>query len=147
MASIFSNPCKYALKATVHLAKHAGEDPLLLRKIAAAEGIPSSFLAKVLQKLARDGLLRSSKGPGGGFSLGRPASEITVLDIVDAVDGLSAIEVCLMDLEPCDPENPCPLHEAWSQIQDRIILLLENTTLEELARGGPKAESIPGFSD
>jgi Rrf2 family protein len=112
---------------------------MLLRKVAEAEGIPSSFLAKVLQKLAKEGLLRSSKGPGGGFALGRPASSISVREVVDAVDGLTAIESCCMGLDACKDEEPCPLHEAWSQVQERIFYLIDNTTLEDLAKGGPKA--------
>jgi Rrf2 family protein len=136
---VFSNPCKYALQALVHLAGREGGGPALLRDVAEAEGIPPSFLAKIMQQLARKGLLRSAKGPGGGFTLNRPAGKVSVREVVEAVDGLDAVELCCMRLEACDSDSPCPLHEAWKEVQERIVLLLEGTTLEDLARGGPKA--------
>jgi Rrf2 family protein len=136
VASILSNPCKYALQALVHLARRADEGPVPLREVAEEEGIPNSFLAKVMQQLARMKMLRSSKGPGGGFAFRRSPGEITVRDVIEAVDGLDAMESCVMHSEPCDESNTCPLHEGWATVQDRINLLIESTTLADLADGG-----------
>jgi Rrf2 family protein len=136
VASILSNPCKYALQALVHLARRVEEGPVPLREVAEEEGIPNSFLAKVMQQLARMKMLRSSKGPGGGFTFRRPPGEITVRDVIEAVDGLDAMESCVMCTEPCDEKNPCPMHDGWANVQDRINLLIENTSLADLAGGG-----------
>ena len=142
MASILSNPCKYALQALVHLARREKEGSIPLREVAEEEGIPASFLAKVLQQLARQKMLRSSKGPGGGFAFRIPPAQISVLDIVRAVDGLDGMEACVMRTEPCDAKNPCPMHEAWTAIQDRVYLLMKETSLADLAAGGPKASVL-----
>lgn len=113
-----------------------------LREVAEEEGIPNSFLAKVMQQLARMKMLRSSKGPGGGFTFRRPPSEIMVRDVIEAVDGLDAMEACVMRTEPCDDRNPCPMHEGWSNVQDRISLLIENTSLADLAEGGVPPKTL-----
>ena len=140
MPSILSNPCKYALQALAHLAKREKEGPIPLREVAEEEGIPASFLAKVLQQLAREKLLRSAKGPGGGFTFRRPPSEIKIREIVTIIDGADSLEACIMGSQTCaERKNDCPLHEAWKSIQDRIELLMEETSLADLAHGGPKS--------
>jgi Rrf2 family iron-sulfur cluster assembly transcriptional regulator len=139
VASILSNPCKYALQALVHIAKRHKEGSVPLREVAEEEGIPPSFLAKVLQQLAKQKLLRSSKGPGGGFAFRVSPAQVSVLDIVQIVDGVEGLESCVMCSKPAGAKNACPIHQAWSAIQDRIELLMKETTLADLAQGGPKA--------
>lgn len=141
MASVFSNPCKYAIVGLVHLACR-GRDRVRVRDIARAESIPEPYLSKVFQDLARLGLLESTKGPGGGFALGRSPGEISLRQIVEAVDGFEAMETCSMRLQPCDLDDPCPLHEGWTHIQERIVLLLESTSLADLASGSPPSATI-----
>jgi Rrf2 family protein len=84
---LLSISCGNALRALTHIAGEAGNRPLASRHITAAGGIPDPFLRKVLRILVSAQVLRSGKGPNGGYSLARPASEITLLEVVEAVDG------------------------------------------------------------
>src|SRR5262245_30107033 len=97
---LWSSACEYAIRATTHLA--ATPDALVqLKAIAAAERIPAPFAAKILHGLVRSGVLRSVKGPGGGYGLARPASSITFLDIKAATEGTKDLETCAAGLGHC----------------------------------------------
>src|SRR5690606_2604659 len=91
-AMIYSRSAEYAIRAFVHLAGAEDGRMVMARQIAEETGIPLHFLAKILQELARRGHLRSSKGSTGGFALLRPAGETTMLEVVEAVDGLGAYQ-------------------------------------------------------
>jgi Rrf2 family protein len=106
----------------------------MVKQIAEQADIPSHFLAKILQQLARKGFLRSSKGPTGGFCLRMPSSDISVIMIVDAVDGLADYERCPAGLAECNDQAPCGMHDSWKALRGRIMEYLERTTIEDLAR-------------
>ncbi len=129
---LLSQACKYAIRAALHLAKH-DEELLLSRDIAHTLDIPEHFLAKVLQDLARARLLHSAKGRGGGFKLGRPADDIRLSEIVQAIEGLYFGDGCVLGLPECSDENACPLHSQWSGVKTSILEMLEQKTLGELA--------------
>ena len=98
-------------------------------------GVPAQYLAKVLQDLARTGLLQSTRGRGGGFRLARPSDEIHLLEVVEAIDGPRfAEEGCLLDLPECSEEDPCPLHSQWKEIKASLLKTLGETTLDDVAR-------------
>jgi len=105
-----------------------------VKQIAAEEEIPSHFLAKILQQLARKGLLRSSKGPTGGFSLRVPADEIRLVDIVEALDGLGEYQKCASGLAECSDDMPCALHDSWKALRSRIMDYLGRNTIADLAK-------------
>jgi Rrf2 family protein len=105
-----------------------------VKNIAEESEIPTHFLAKILQQLARKGFLRSSKGPTGGFALRRPPEDITLLEIVDAIDGLAEYERCPSGITECNDEAPCGMHESWKELRSRIIGYLEGTTISDVAR-------------
>ena len=92
----------------------------MVKNIARESDIPTHFLAKILQQLARKGFLRSSKGPTGGFTLRRPADEINLLELVDAIDGLSEYQRCPAGMAECNDEAQCGMHEAWKELRSRI---------------------------
>lgn len=129
---LLSQACKYAIRAALYLAQH-DEESLLSRDIAHALDIPEHFLAKVLQDLARARLLRSAKGRGGGFRLGRPAGDIKLVEIVQAIEGVYFGDGCVLGLPECSDENACPLHSQWSDVKTSILQMLEQKSLEELA--------------
>ena len=106
----------------------------MVKNIAAEAGIPSHFLAKLLQKLARDGFLKSSKGPGGGFRLSQPASEISMLRIVEAVDGAGRYDRCIGGSPECNDRAPCGMHDSWKALRSRIIGYLGGTSIADLAK-------------
>jgi Rrf2 family protein len=131
---IYSRSAEYAIRAFVHLAGVEDGKYAMVKQIAEKADIPSHFLAKILQQLARKGFLRSSKGPTGGFCLRIPASELSLLQIVDAVDGLSDYERCPAGMAECNDEAPCGMHDSWKGLRGRIIEYLERTTVEDLAK-------------
>ncbi len=131
---LYSRSAEYAIRAFVHLAQVPDGRYAMVKQIAAEEEIPAHFLAKILQQLARKGLLRSSKGPAGGFSLRVPAGEVRLLDIVEALDGLSEYEKCASGLAECSDDMPCPLHDSWKPLRSRIMDYLGRNTIADLAR-------------
>ena len=106
----------------------------MVKQIAEQGDIPSHFLAKILQQLARKGFLRSSKGPTGGFCLRVPANELNLLKIVDSVDGLADYERCIGGMTECNDSAPCGMHDSWKALRQRIMEYLERTSIEDLAK-------------
>ncbi len=131
---LYSRSAEYAIRAFVHLAQVPDGRYAMVKQIAAEEEIPAHFLAKILQQLARKGMLRSNKGPTGGFSLRIPADEVRLLDIVEALDGLSEYEKCASGLAECTDDMPCPLHDSWKALRSRIMDYLGRNTIADLAR-------------
>jgi len=132
---LYSGSCEYAIRALIYLAQRPTEKLTLLGDIAEAEGIPRAFLAKVLQDLVREGLLRSARGPTGGYALADPPDTVTLYDIRRAVDGTDDLHQCAVGLEPCSDDTPCPLHDAFKPLRAAIEQYLRDTTIADLARG------------
>jgi Rrf2 family protein len=130
---IYSRSAEYAIRAFVHLATLPAGEYAMVKQIAAEEEIPSHFLAKILQDLVRDGFLRSSKGPRGGFRLNLPAREISMLKIVEAVDGSGRFERCIGGSAECNDRAACGMHDSWKVLRSRIIGYLEGTSIADLA--------------
>jgi Rrf2 family protein len=130
---IYSRSTEYAIRAFVHLAQVPDGKYAMVKQIAEQEGIPAHFLAKILQQLARKGLLRSSKGPTGGFSLRFSPREISIIQLVEALDGLTDYQKCVSGLSECNDEAPCGMHDSWKALRARIMEYLETTTIADLA--------------
>lgn len=131
---IYSRSSEYAIRAFMHLAQAPNGKYVMVKQIAEHENIPAHFLAKILQQLARKGLLRSSKGPTGGFALRQPPSEIALVHIVEALDGLADYERCVSGLAECTDDVPCAMHDVWKDLRSRIMEYLERTTIADLVR-------------
>lgn len=131
---IYSSACEYAVRAATHLALREDEDWVRLRDVSEGEDIPAPFLSSILQRLVTAGLLRSARGPTGGYSLSRPAQEITLHDIKAAIDGVAELDECGVGLGKCSDDQPCPLHETWKPIRAQIKDYLRRTTLRDMAR-------------
>lgn len=110
---MISQTAEYALRAVIVLASHS-EGPMTVPRIAARGRVSAGYLAKVLQELARAGLVVAQRGPRGGFILARSRDELSVLDVVNAVDPLKRIERCPLGL-PEHASRLCPLHESLDQ--------------------------------
>jgi len=130
---IYSKSAEYAIRALVHLAGQPEGQFILARNIAHSEAIPAHFLAKILQQLAKRGLLRSVKGQAGGFTLRQPATTISLLKIVEAVDGEEGCRRCIAGMSECSDETVCPMHDSWKGLRSRIMEYLERTSIEDLA--------------
>ncbi len=131
---IYSRSAEYAIRAFVNLAQVQEGKYAMVKNIAEEEGIPSHFLAKILQQLARKGLLRSSKGPTGGFALRVDARDVRLLDIVEALDGLAPYQQCASGLSECSDEMPCSMHDSWIGLRSRIMDYLGKNTIADLAK-------------
>ena len=130
---IYSRSAEYAIRAFVFLADVPEGKYAMVKNIAKESDIPTHFLAKILQQLARKGFLRSSKGPTGGFTLRRPADDISLLELVDAIDGLSEYERAPSGMTECNDEAQCGMHESWKELRSRIMGYLEDTTIADVA--------------
>lgn len=129
---IYSNACEYAIRAMTYLARHP--DQLhLSREIAEEEEIPYYFLSKILQNLARDGLLKSTKGRGGGFELAKSPKRIKLYDIKVSIDGDVDLSECALGLSKCDDKQPCPLHDTFKPLREGIRRYLKETSLIDMA--------------
>jgi Rrf2 family protein len=131
---IYSRSAEYAIRAFVHLATVPEGKYAMVKNIAEQEDIPAHFLAKILQQLARKGLLRSSKGPTGGFALRMDPNEVTLLTIVEALDGLAPYQQCASGLSECTDDMPCSMHDSWIQLRQRIMDYLGRNTIADLAK-------------
>jgi len=130
---LYSKSAEYAIRAFVHLSQVPEGKFAMVKNIAKEEEIPAHFLAKILQQLARKGLLRSSKGPTGGFVLRQKAEDISLKDIVMALEGLSDYEKCASGLAECNDDQPCGMHDSWNALRSRIIDYLKHTSIAAIA--------------
>lgn len=140
MSILFSRQCEYALQAVLYLAKKTDEQTTSIRELTEFLHTPYFFMAKILQDLSHKGLLVSHKGPTGGFALAKPTHQITLFDIVEAIDGHGLIQECVLGFPACSSETPCALHEQWSIARDLIHESLVNKTMEEMAAAMKKPE-------
>lgn len=131
---IYSRSAEYAIRAFVHLAQVPEGKYAMVKNIAEQEEIPAHFLAKILQQLARKGLLRSSKGPTGGFALRVDPAEISLLNIVEALDGLAAYQQCASGLSECNDDMPCSMHDSWVGLRTRIMDYLGRNSISDLVK-------------
>lgn len=124
----------YAVRAMVYLAELPMDGRVATATISKEKDIPLPFLTKVISRLATAGLVVTSRGMGGGVSLARPPEEITLLQIIEAVDGPILLNHCLLRPGACDLEPSCAAHDVWVEIQAHLIQELKAVTMGELAR-------------
>jgi Rrf2 family transcriptional regulator, iron-sulfur cluster assembly transcription factor len=134
----------YGTRGIVRLAKISPSAVTLVSDIANAEGLPESYLAKIFQELAKEGIVRSHRGAKGGFSLARPPEQITLRQIIEAIEGPIALNRCLTPTEGCERMEYCPLHPILAQAQQQLLEMLDATTLKDLADGPPPPSHEPG---
>ena len=111
-----------------------------IKELTAKMKIPYHFLAKILQDLTHKGLLVSQKGPTGGFALARAPKEITLFDIVEAIDGTSFSTECILGFPECSGKNPCSVHEKWGSSRQELRTLLISKTVAQMAQEMKKPE-------
>lgn len=134
---MFSKACEYAIRASVYIATQTLNGRRVSLVDTAREiGSPEAFTAKILQDLVRNNIVNSLKGPSGGFGMekGRLA-KIKLSQIVYAIDGDSIYSGCGLGLPECSEKEPCPVHDKFKVIRDRLRVMLETTSLFELATG------------
>jgi Rrf2 family transcriptional regulator, iron-sulfur cluster assembly transcription factor len=125
---------EYAIRGIIYLARQAEGKVVLISEIAEATDVPQTFLAKIFQNFAKIGLVNSFRGTGGGFTLGRPASRITLREVVEAVEGPIMPNRCLTGTGSCEFGDTCTVHPVWRQVQTQIVQVLDGVTIEQLAK-------------
>lgn len=131
---MFSNSSKYALKAVLYLAVNSDEaNKILAKNISKAINVPPAYLAKLLQELSKYNIVSSMRGPNGGFYLTESNTEISLIEIVNVIDGDNRLNTCLLSAHSCDKEKPCPLHEFAAPFRNDLMKNLENNSIADLA--------------
>lgn len=130
---ILSKAGEYGVRIALQLAVDgaaAGYVPV--RELSRRCDVPVYFLGKICHRMTRAGILDSHKGPNGGVTLARAPRSITLLEVVEALDGLEVFKRCFLGLPFCG-EEPCPVHDTWSEIKSGILAMLSTRTLEQVA--------------
>jgi Rrf2 family transcriptional regulator, cysteine metabolism repressor len=139
---MFSTKAEYGVRVMAHLAKHDGERPISLATIADAEGLPLAYLEHLVQRLRKAELVESRRGAHGGYTLARDADEITMAEVVRALEGeIAPIECITADADGvlvCSREHhenhePCPTKLLWTRVQGSIVRTLNDMTLADIA--------------
>jgi Rrf2 family protein len=125
---------EYGIRGVLYLAKQEEGKVSMLSAIAKEQDVPPRFLAKIFQALAKAGVVRSHRGAKGGFSLARAASEVTIKDVIEAVEGPIHLNVCLVAPGECNRDTLCPVHAVWEEAQEKMMEVLNRKSLAELAR-------------
>ncbi len=147
---IFSSKAEYGVRLMIELGGQSPEHPTSLKAIAANEGLPLAYLEQVVARLRRAGLVMSARGAHGGYWLSRPAQEISMLEVVQALEGAIAPMECfvtehtgrvLCSHEP-DAGHGCATKLLWTRVQAGIIRSLQTTTLAELVEFAARSEDV-----
>ena len=129
---VLTKACAYGVFGVMYLARQPKGKIVSLSEISRTEDIPEKFLAKIFQGLTRTGLIRSHRGARGGFSLGRPANQITTKELLEAIQGPLGFARCLTELEECEKEKICKLRGVLQKAQDDVVRVLTKNTLADL---------------
>ncbi len=128
-----SRKIDYAIRAMIFLASIPEGTVVPFREIGRQMNVPEDFLAKILKTLVDHGIVRSTRGPHGGYKLARPADSINVLEIIEAAEGPIAVNVCLDDDDACSRQPVCSMSAVWREGQERMLDVFRRTSLAMLA--------------
>jgi len=123
----------YAARAVLHLAAMDPDTRATTSTIAAEQGIPPSFLAKIISQLSVAGIVHTSRGARGGVSLSRPPEQITLREVIEAIDGPILLNECVSSDHVCPYSNRCPIHDIWYDTQQDLLKRLDSATFDRLA--------------
>jgi Rrf2 family protein len=132
---MFNKETEYAIRGLVYIqvqnsrGKRPGTDEISQRIQA-----PRFFTAKILQRLVRTGFILSLKGKGGGFFFQKDKPDLTVKELIQAIEGDKIVTGCGFGMQHCNPENPCPLHDQYASIREAIDRLVSTETIQSLAK-------------
>lgn len=136
---------QYGLRAMIELALQSEGEPVMTHRIAECSQIPCKYLENLLGTLRQAALIRSVRGSRGGFVLARPPAEITAWDIAAALEDVGALLDCQKDPKNCDLWSTCPTFDLWQEMAFAIRAVLEQHTLEDLARRAREKKTFAGY--
>lgn len=126
----------YAVRAVLYLASLGESGRAPTGQIARRQQVPPSFLAKIVSQLSVAGLLHTSRGARGGVSLARDPHDISLLEVIEVIDGPIALNECVIDANVCNYRNDCPVYRIWCDTQEYLVNRLRQTTFADLLNGG-----------
>ena len=131
---MFSKACEYGIRASIYIAKQSLLNRKVnLKEVSEAIESPTAYTSKILQKLSRNKIINSDKGPTGGFSMDkRELEKVKLSCIVFAIDGANIYNGCGLGLKKCNEKMPCPVHNQFKAIRDELKKMLETTTIKSL---------------
>lgn len=136
----------YALRGILYIARmHDEKRKIQIDEIAGNLSVPKHFLGKIMQQIVKKGLLKSTKGPYGGFSLANGTLGTPLIRIVEITDGIDQFRICVLKLKYCDGRNPCPLHNEMEAIRSKFLTVFTETTIGDLLKDS-KVDFIKSLS-
>ncbi len=131
---MLSNSSKYALKAVLYLADKTDEShKLMVKDLSEPTQVPKAYLAKLLQALSKQNIISATKGPKGGYYLTKENKENPVYSVIEVIDGNQRLEACVLGIDECNAQHPCPLHEYVSPTRTALLSTLKKMTIAELS--------------
>ncbi len=134
MSSEITRAADYGMRAVLFLAQHPERGSILIGEIAEVMDVPSQFLHKVMPRLVKAGLLSSRRGARGGYRLARNPTDVTLLEVIEAIDGPLVLNRCLLNASDCDRSGHCAVQEACAAAQQALRSKLASFTIEDIAR-------------
>jgi Rrf2 family protein len=131
---------EYGIRGVLYLAQQNDGKVSMLSAIAKAQDVPPRFLAKIFQSLAKAGVVKSHRGAKGGFSLARAAADITIKDVIEAIEGPIYLNVCLISQGECSRDKICPMHAVWEEAQEKMMGVLARANFADLAKAEREAQ-------
>lgn len=134
---MLSNTSKYAIRAVIYLALNCPDKQtkIGIKQISSELEIPTPFLGKILQSLAKHKLLSSTKGPHGGFGISKDPFTINLMDIVEVIDGIDNFNMCVLGLNTCTKDDAhCPIHKNYAEVREQLKILFQTENIGELAK-------------
>lgn len=135
---------RYGTRAMIDIALYKESGSTLLKDIASRQGISLKYLDHILSSLRKAGLIKNVRGKGGGYSLTRPAAQITLCEIIEAVEGTLAPVECVDNPDYCKKTSTCSAHDVWVKVRESIEDVLRNTSLQSLTESHEKKAGTPG---
>lgn len=131
-----SRTSEYAIRGLVILASISCDEPVTIEEVSKSDNMPPNFLAKIFQTLSKKGILRSVRGREGGVVLAKPPEQISLLEVIEAVEGPIILTTCLLFKDFCPRLKICPLHDVWNDGLERFTLGLKDTNIKQLVEKG-----------
>lgn len=143
---MFSKSTEYAIRAVVYLAENSSEENRFgIKTIAHDLSFPEPYLAKVLQHMVKRKIIQSAKGPNGGFYVSEETMDISLLEIIDANEGLDFFEKCGLGLHNCNDDKPCPIHEDYGKFRDGLYKTLAEKKIRDIINDIEKGSAFMNF--
>ena len=141
---LISKTAQYALRSVLRLAEQGRGETLRASEIAGDLGIPSNYLSKILHALARAGVLRSERGPHGGFRLARPADEMVLAEILEPLDPDILHQTCLLGRPQCSDDHSCAVHDRWKRVREPMLRFFRETRVADVLADPELGEALAG---